>query len=129
MRYFGWIGGGFALLFLSRLLERMGDLAPQAVSGTSPERAVWHSAALLIVLLALACFVRGGLLAWRAITGRGQSTSRKPATRVSGAMEAELPSDFDPDAALARYLESKKSKPAAPSATRPPSGGFGRRIV
>jgi hypothetical protein len=125
MRYFGWLLGGFALLGFSRVLEKMGDLAPVAASGPSPERALWHGLALIVVLAALACFIRTGILIWRSVSGR--ATAAKP--NVAAVFEDE-PSDFDPDAALARYMATRKAAPAAsekPALSRP-AGSFGRRV-
>jgi hypothetical protein len=125
MRYFGWLLGGFALLGVSRVLGRLGDLAPVAASGPSPERALWHGLALILVLASLACFIRTGILIWRSVSGR--PTAPKP--KVAAVFEDER-SDFDPDAALARYMANRKAEPATgekPALSRP-AGSFGRRV-
>jgi len=122
VRYLRWLAAGIGLFGLSRLLESMGDLAPIAESGVSVERAAWHIPALLVLLAALACFVRAGVLIWRSLSGGGRAP---PSKLVPGAVNAEA-DDFDADAALARYLEQKDAEPR-PTRPAPGPGGFGRR--
>jgi hypothetical protein len=54
--------------------------------------------------------------------------SRPPATpRSGGGLDLEEPkSDFDPDAALARYMARRNAAPLPPG-DRPPPGSFGRK--
>lgn len=124
MRNIGWLIAGFALYKLSKVLEGLGDAAPLAVGGVSAERALWHGAALVILVAGLACFVRALVLAWRAIRGGAPKT-------VPPAPEAGTPDPseaFDPDAALARYLANRDpSLPAAEKPAPPRGPGFGRR--
>jgi hypothetical protein len=61
---------GFALTYVSKSVELMGDLAPVAKDGVSMERAIYHIAALVLLLAALASFISGGLCAWRSLRAR-----------------------------------------------------------
>lgn len=68
---------GFALMYASKSVELMGDLAPVAKElapvakeGVSTERATYHIAALVLLLAALASFISGGLCAWRSLQAR-----------------------------------------------------------
>ncbi len=61
---------GFALIYVSKFVELMGDLAPVAKEGVSTERAIYHIAALVLLLAALALFISGGLCAWRSQRAR-----------------------------------------------------------
>lgn len=112
---------GFGLLWLSNSLEFQGDL-----SVAPTDRLLFHGLALLALLIALACFLRGLWSAWRFLANRA-SASTKDLTEVF----AEE-SSFDADGALARYLERKRddaSPPSAPATSPPgPRGGtFGRK--
>jgi hypothetical protein len=119
MRYVGWLVGGFALYKLSNVLEAMGDAAPIAAEGVSGERLQYHGAALAVLIVGAACFIRGGYLAWRAIKDAGAPKPPKPP-----AADAEAEPEFDPDAAFAHYMETRGSQPDLPS---PRPGGFGRK--
>jgi hypothetical protein len=127
MRYFGWLAGGFALFWFSKVFAAMGDAAPfAAAGGVSGERLAWHGLALVILLGGLACFIRTGILAYRSITGRGAI----PAERKPLIPGPEAPEAFDPDAALARYLAAKGTESEVViTRPRPHPGGFGRRVV
>jgi len=125
MRYFGWLAAGIGLFGVSRVLESMGDLAPLAASGVSWERAGWHLSALLMLLAGGACFIRAGVLTWRAITGRSDRRASEPSKMVPGLVNADV-GDFDADAALARYLDQKNAEPR-PTQPAPGPGGFGKR--
>ena len=127
MRYFRWLAAGIGLFGLSRLLESMGDLAPIAESGVSVERAAWHVPALLVLLAAMACFVRAGVVIWRSVRGGGSAPPSTPSKLVPGAVNAEA-GDFDADAALARYLEQKNAEPRL-TRPGPAAGGFGKRGI
>jgi hypothetical protein len=119
VRYFGWLFAGFACYKLSNVLETMGDAAPFAAEGVSGERLQYHGSALLVLVIGLACFVRGGYLAWRAIKGGGA-----PKPPKSKAPDAEAEPEFDPDAAFAHYMENRGSQPDVPT---PRPRGFGRK--
>ena len=128
MRTFVWLIVGFGLFRLAKLLESFGDMEPYAATRVSWDRLSFHGAALVVLLAGLACFVRAGVLAYRAIRGV-RPAHPKPVTAEGATgsnIEAEMP--FDPDAALAHYLQTKGQGPSA-RLTRPraPSPGFGRR--
>ena len=124
MRSVVWVMAGFGLYFVARLLERLGDAMPFAADGVSWDRAAFHGAGLVVLLAGLGCFVRALLVIWRRKRG-GKVEARKLA-RVFD--DGEAPRDFDPDAALARYLEKRPPSAAEPSRPAPtPGGGFGRR--
>jgi hypothetical protein len=57
------------LYFTSHSLELRGDAAPMSDGGVSSERAVYHLAALVLLLGALASFIYAGVSAFR--KGRG----------------------------------------------------------
>jgi hypothetical protein len=120
-----WILAGGGLLWLARLFESVGDSFPHAAEGVSSGRLLFHSVALLIVLGAIFCFVRAGRVIWRVLRGEKPSPRPDPPRPTAPAPGPEAPAEFDPDAALARYLESKAAQPAAPP--RPAPGGFGRK--
>lgn len=121
MRYFGWLIAGFAFYKLSSVLEAMGDAAPYAAEGAvAYERLQYHGAALVVLIAGGACFVRAGILIWRTIRA-GTPWTDKASPKAEGAVDPEP--EFDPDAALARYLASKGEQP--PHNANP--GGFGRR--
>ena len=123
MRYLPWLLAGFGLLGLSRVVEALGDGFPLAADGASPERLMFHSAALVILLGGFACFLHAGRLIYRSVRGK----TRAPA---ESALEesVQAPDAFDPDAALARYLERKAEQgDSPPPAARVPAAGFGRR--
>lgn len=125
MRYLGWLLAGFGLFRLSRLFEGIGDSYPVAADGVSWDRLTWHGLALLVLLAALACFIRTGVLIWR-LRGRGASTAGETARLTGPAGGPQAEPAFDPDAVIARYLAKKGGQPDSP-APRPPGGGFGRR--
>jgi hypothetical protein len=120
-----WLTAGFALSALSHTLERVGDTYPTAAEGVSWGRLAFHGTALIVLLGAVACLVRGGLLAFREIMGR---QPRSSATE-GGPSAPDAEPAFDPDAALAHYFASKEAQ-MTPEAriTQPksPPGGFGR---
>lgn len=128
---FGWIIGGFLLLGVSNFVELRGDIAPVAMSGVSGERLFYHLLALLVLLGGLACFVRGGILAYRKIAARSAS----PDADAARVFADEPEPAFDADAVLARYLARKQdqSSDQPPGAPQPqslaPRGGFGRKGV
>ena len=126
MRSVRWLIAGFALYKLSDLLEGFGDLAPYATDGVSGERLAFHGTALVVLLIGFACFVRALVLAWRTIRGGGKAEARAVAAVFDDGDEGS--SEFDADAALARYLE-KRAAPEAGAApiTGPRGSGFGRR--
>lgn len=112
---------GFALIRLSNALELSGDLSD--VTGT---RLAYHLSALLALIAALGCFV------WGLKTIFFEKRNTAPAT--GGASEkAPQPVDiypgestFDPDAAIARYMEGRGDRgPGDAPATKP--GSFGRK--
>ena len=124
MRYWPWLLCGFGLLWLSKLLEGFGDALPFAAEGASWDRAAFHGAALVALLAGLGCFIRAMLAMWR--RNRGGKVEARKLARVFD--EGDAPRDFDPDAALARYLEKRTESGSEPNRPAPTSGGgFGRR--
>ena len=103
------------------MLEAWGDSFPYAAEGVSWDRLTWHGLALLVLLGGFYCFVRAFAAAWRTI--RGDKAAGRAA---AAAFDDEASETFDPDAALARYLE-KRAAPAPGQITRPRPGGFGKR--
>ena len=128
-----WLLAGGGLYWLARLFESVGDSFPLAAEGVSPGRLMFHSAALIVILGALFCFVRAGRIIWRAL--RGDKSAPQPETKRPTApaparqvCAPQAPGEFDPDAALARYLETKSTHEVRqPSPGRPSPGGFGRK--
>ena len=122
MRWLLWLFAGFALYRFSAVLEGVGDSYPHAASGVSWDRLTFHGAALILLLGGLACFVRALILIVRSLRGR----SAKPAAPAAPGPDG--PPEFDPDAALARYLESRNEQPEQrTTGPLPPKSGFGRR--
>jgi hypothetical protein len=133
MRYLAWLFGGFGLVGLSKIVEALGDGFPQALEGASWERLTFHSMALLILLAGLACFLCAARGIYRTWSGKTLPPAG-PVALTAPAGVPQAPSEFDPDAALARYLERKQEQEqgrdqsdSPPSRPRPPAGGFGRR--
>lgn len=127
MRTFVWLIVGFGLYQLAKLLEAFGDAQSYAPAGVSWDRLAYHGSALVVLFAGLACFIRAGILAYRAIRGVNVAQSLQSVFADTAAVEPEKP--FDPDAALAHYLETRPSGPTQrhtrPRAPRPID--FGRR--
>ena len=146
-----WLIAGFALVGLSGMLESLGD------AGVTPvERLPYYLPAMLALMGAPYCFFRAIRSGFSEIFGKQQGTARpasrtakvRPARRLAEAGEDMPDSDFDADAAFARYMERRAAgqtapgEPASgdpapgapaqngqtgqPDATRPT---FGRRVV
>ena len=135
-----WIACGIGLNIAAAALH--GGSAPQAImttglAGTFPK--------LLLVATGNICIWRGLRSAvgdlWGATTGKSY---RKPESRSRFEEDAEPVSDFDADAAFARYMEQRKAReeetaqdsaprPMAPrpspSIPPPSQRGFGRKTV
>ena len=126
---FKWLVAGGALYWLSRRFESFGDSFPFAAEGVSWERLLFHSIALVILLAGLFCFLRAGRDIWRVLRGHAPKAPEAKAERLTApAPGPQAPAAFDPDAALARYLETKAEQAATPHyRPQPPAGGFGRR--
>lgn len=154
MKPIAWIVAGLALSWLAKVIEGMGDLSAQA-----SERLPLYIPALLVLAAGQYCMYRGfrsGIAAvWSGAFDRRQSKASpaaRPAQRLaSDRGEVTSDSDFDADAVIARYLESRQAtapaspedappqaarQPAAPSSARRPAKAqaparpaFGRRIV
>jgi hypothetical protein len=121
-----YVFGGFGLFAAAKFVELLGDIAPAG----SGERLGYHLLALVLLLLALGVFIKGGIAAFRAITGKtGKPT--KDLVRIF-ADEPGDPSAFDPDEALAHYMRNKVAQTPLPTnsvPTRPQRGGGGRKPV
>ncbi len=117
---------GFGLSMGSRAVEQFGDVAPEG----SFERLGYHLLALMLLVLAIGLFVRGGVSAIRAITGYKSKAARDLIRTFAD--EPGGPSAFDPDAALARYQKAKAAGALSDETSDPvhPAGsGFGRKGV
>lgn len=57
------------LYVVSHALELRGDAAPISAGGVSSERAIYHLAALVLLLGALGCFLYAGVSAFRGRRG------------------------------------------------------------
>lgn len=144
MHYFGWIFVGFAALFVSNLIEGIGDF------GSSPaERLPFYLTALALLIFALFSFFKGGRGAWRAVEAqmgkrpedvreemRAATRTARPASRKDpvAANAPQAPGEFDPDAALRNYMAKRDSgevQPVEPKpdAAQPPRPVFGRKAV
>ncbi len=133
---------GFMLIGVAKAIELRGDLAPVAAAGVSGERLFYHGLALVALIGALVSFLRGGYLAFRRIANRvappGDALVK---VFTEDSRREEEADDFDPDAALARYMERKREgtaeptvdvRVADPTAAPPPSprpGPFGRKGI
>jgi hypothetical protein len=121
-----YIIGGFALNMMSKPIELQGDLAPVG----SGERLGCHLLALVFVVCALVCFVRGVLAAFKR---NDDHLPREPSKY--GAIFADTPDTEDgigSDSTLTRSMRNKRAEaaPSPPSASlRPQGGGFGRKQV
>ena len=125
----GWAIAGFVVFGVSHVVEIRGDIAPVAATGVSGERLFYHGLALLVLLGALACFVRAGILSYRRIAALFAPRDAE-LVRV---FADEPETDFDADAAFARYMARRPEQgldqqPKAPR-PQPPHGGFGRKGV
>ena len=140
-----WIVAGFALLGLSGLLESLGDTGASA-----SDRLTLYLPALAALGAANFCFYRGLRSAlgsiWTGLWNSGSAGSKRaarPAYRMAED-EGDTASDFDADAAFARYMERRAAGLAAEPQPEPvtPSGpaprpvarpaarpGFGRKTV
>lgn len=116
---------GFALMNLSGTLELRGDLQPFAESGVSSGRLYYHLLALTALVAALGCFIQ----ALRRIFGKKPGSPSDPVAKPKKAPEyVDIygETEFDPDAALARYMNGRGS-PGPDDASAPKPGGFGRK--
>jgi hypothetical protein len=125
---FGWLGWGIAAIVcgsLSRGFEAMGDAEPYAAEGVSGGRLVFHLLALILLIAAAVC-------GWRAVRQMMRGVrSGGPSPRDTAAVFEDAPAsgEFDPDAALSRYLERRQEAlPEPPRPAAPPSG-FGRKGI
>jgi hypothetical protein len=139
MKTVTWIACGIGLNIAAAALH--GGSAPQAimtsgVAGTLPK--------LLLVAAGNICVWRGLRSAIRDLWGAAVGKSaRKPETRRF-AEDPEPVSDFDADAAFARYMQQRETREEQPEAVNAPraaspqpsprpraqvQGGFGRRVV
>lgn len=127
-----YVFGGMFISGLSKIIEIRGDVAPEG----SGERLFYHCLALLVLLGALACFIKGARVAFGRIFNRGSSETEEMVKVFAdlGPPQRDRPDDenFDPDAALARYFARRpvtgiEPADAIETAPRPISGGFGRK--
>lgn len=121
-----WGLAGSLTFGLSKGFEAMGDAAPYAADGVSIDRLYWHMLAL-VLFIATAAF---GFLFLRGLWGRYVTPQRTGGgSGLTPRRDAEVfadEGDFDPDAALSRYMASR-AEPQEPVAPRP--SGFGRKRV
>ena len=114
--WFGLVGAllpvlfcGGLLLYFNNVRGAFGGLLDGQLGPTMFGLGVFFMLFLVVFLLKL----------WKLAGGAPASS---PGARADAALQAEQ-SDFDADAALARYL----SRRDGPTATRPPPGSFGRK--
>ena len=127
---FGFVLGGLILRAASKGFEAMGDGAPMIEGGVSTDRLMFHLFALVLLIAAAACWLRAAYLFFRKLYKSGPAKDpeleRVFADQGADAREAE----FDPDAALARYLARKAdSEPAMPVDLPAARATFGRKAV
>lgn len=117
---------GFALIKLSGSIELQGDL-----SVDPGPRLAYHLSALVVLIGALACFI----WALKAIffdkrtptpASGSQPADTKPEKTIQYVDIYPKESQFDADAALARYMRSR-GEPDSRDAPAVKSGGFGRK--
>lgn len=119
-----WIAAGFVLYLAAKRIGIEGDLEPMGTARTS-----YHLLALAVNLLAIAAFVRGALLAFRAIAGSPPDGVSDVAGAFGNRPVSGRAGEFDPDAAFARYMANKAGSEdedaVPPQPVRPPT--FGHR--
>ncbi len=137
MKTVNWIALGLGLNLAAAALH--GGNAPEAIMATGLDGTLPK---LLLVAVGHVCLWRGVRSAfgdlWGLLTGR---SIRETAGRNRLPDNADPVSDFDADAAFARYMEQREAtsasaeperqatpSPRAPART-PVPGGFGRRVV
>lgn len=108
-RFFIALSLGLVLRTIATGLEAMGDKAPLAAKGVSGERLMFHGAALLLTVGALACFVWALIVLFR----KGQKSD---AELVSTFAE-ELPGEAEAAPAPPRMMRGGQPK------------GFGRKVT
>jgi hypothetical protein len=112
---------GAGLKWLSNVLERAGDLA-----GDPGARLFNHVSALAVLIAAAACFIWALKLMF---FGKPRAPKGTPAAPEAAAQYADIypaEANFDPDAALARYMGNRTGADLRdPPATKP--GSFGRK--
>ncbi len=119
--------GGFVLLSVSKVVERVGDSFPINPNGVSSDRLVCHVAALGLVILAGYCF----FVCVRSLFGKQKpSTLNAPLFKRPASIKQDT--GFDADAALERYL-ANRSEPAPSDGPgnrpEPPRPSFGRKTT
>ena len=127
------IAMGFAFRYVSSNLESVGDV--HSVLGNKAGSLTYHSAALICLLGAFACFIFAGVKIARYLWGRKDRYARpqSPAPPSRGWEEAEADhTPFDPDAVMTRYLAERnavasKTSASGPSPLEHMPRGFGRK--
>lgn len=132
------IGVGFALLFVSKSVARMGDIQFTIDGGVGA--LPYHASALAMLVAALVAFAVGAMKLYNGVTKPIEPVTPVVARaapsprRVDGSPTPTecAPSEFDADAALARYLANKAVAPVTVDATLPVAqprraAGFGRK--
>ncbi|MGR4889658.1 hypothetical protein ACIPPQ_01420 [Sphingopyxis sp. LARHCG72] len=112
---------GFGLKTLSNILERAGDLA-----GDPGVRLFNHLSALVVLIAAAACFIWALKLMFFGKPGGPRKTKAASDTTPGYADIYPDETNFDPDAALARYMTNRTGADTGDlPATKP--GSFGRK--
>lgn len=118
------IAVGFGLRTLSRVLERAGDMA-----GDTGSRLVNHVSALVVLVSAGACFIWALKMMF---FDKPRDTAESPPALQPVPQPADIfaerreEDNFDPDAALARYMRGRGAA-GATDAPAPRPSGFGRK--
>ncbi|HEV7312052.1 hypothetical protein [Sphingopyxis sp.] len=112
---------GFGLKSLSNVLERAGDLA-----GDPGVRLFNHLAALVVLIAAAACFIWALKLMFFDKPGGPGKTKAAPDPPPGYVDIYPDETDFDPDAALARYMTNRTGADTGDLPAAKP-GSFGRK--
>lgn len=109
-RFFIALSLGLVLRMIATGLEAMGDKAPLAAKGVSGERLMFHGAALLLTVGALACFVWALIVLFR----KGQNNYEG----LVSTFAEQVPVDSQVEAAPTPSPLTRRKQPQ----------GFGRKL-
>lgn len=126
-----YLFGGFLFSALSKSVEGRGDVAPYLPGGAPGDGLRYHLIALVLLIVAGACFIRAGYTLIRNSRNGPMKRKEEDVTKIAKvfADEPAPAASFDADAALARYMQNRPASPLAGNPPSPPRGGFGRKQV